>query len=77
MIAGNAAISYDVPPFCVAADRNDIVGLNLVGLRRRGFPRDTIADLKQSYRSVFTGSGNLGGYAAIALELGLGEAPKE
>ena len=68
MVAGNAAISYDVPPYSVAADRNDIVGLNLVGLRRRGFPADVMADLKRCFRSVFHGGGNGREEAARARE---------
>lgn len=66
MVAGNAAISYDVPPFSVAADRNDIVGLNLVGLRRRGFPSEVMSDLKRCFRAVFHGSGNVREEAAKA-----------
>jgi UDP-N-acetylglucosamine acyltransferase len=70
MIAGNAAISYDVPPFAVAADRNDIVGLNLIGLRRRNLGSEVLADLKRCFRAVFLGSGNLRSEAARALESG-------
>ncbi|MEC7584716.1 MAG: acyl-ACP--UDP-N-acetylglucosamine O-acyltransferase [Planctomycetota bacterium] len=70
MIAGNAAISYDVPPFCVAVDRNDIIGLNRVGLRRRGFDREAMSDLKDCFRTVFRGSGNLRSDAQAALAAG-------
>ena len=60
MVAGNAAISYDVPPFTVAADRNDICGLNLVGVRRRGFAPDVLPDLKRCFRAVYlAGGGNV------------------
>src|SRR5262249_10505462 len=76
MIAGNAAISYDVPPFSVAADRNDIVGLNLVGIRRRGFHSEVLTDLKRCFRAVFLGSGNLRTEAATALASGLGSTPQ-
>ena len=37
MIGGNAAISRDVPPQVLVADRNLAFGLNIVGLRRRKF----------------------------------------
>jgi UDP-N-acetylglucosamine acyltransferase len=53
MIAGNASITVDVPPFTMVAERNQLHGLNLVGLRRRGVPRDEIADLWASYRTVY------------------------
>ena len=70
MVSGNASISYDVPPFSVAVERNDIVGLNRVGMRRRGFDSAVIADLKECFRSVFRSSGNLRVEAKKALAAG-------
>jgi UDP-N-acetylglucosamine acyltransferase len=71
MVAGNAAISYDVPPFCVAADRNDIVGLNFVGLRRGGVEPQSLVDLKECFRIVVRGEGNLREEAARMLAGGV------
>lgn len=59
MIGGNASISYDVAPFAIAADRNEICGLNLVGIRRRGMTATAVADLKRCFHEVFRGTGNL------------------
>lgn len=70
MVAGNAAISYDVPPFAMAADRNDICGLNLVGLRRRGIAASAVVDIKRCFRSVFAGTGNVRARAEAALASG-------
>jgi UDP-N-acetylglucosamine acyltransferase len=54
LCAAGAMVSMDVPPFCtVAGDRARLRGLNLVGLRRRGFGPATIGALKRSYRLVF------------------------
>ena len=44
MIAGLARITKDVPPFCMAAERDELTGLNLVGIKRREWPREVIAD---------------------------------
>jgi UDP-N-acetylglucosamine acyltransferase len=68
MIAGNASISYDVPPYAIAAERNEICGLNLVGIRRQGFNKTAVADLKRCYHAVFCGTGNLRDRAAKALD---------
>lgn len=77
MIAGNAAISYDVPPFTVAADRNDICGLNLVGIRRRGFAPEVMPELKRCFRAVFLGdTANVRAAATQALGAGLGQTPQ-
>ena len=66
MIAGNASIAADVPPYVMAAERNTAHGLNLVGLRRGKFDRPDIADLKKCYRAVYFGGGNLKKKAAEA-----------
>ncbi|WP_269540942.1 acyl-ACP--UDP-N-acetylglucosamine O-acyltransferase [Cerasicoccus fimbriatus] len=53
MVAGLARISMDVPPFVMTGYENDVVGLNLVGLKRRNFSADEIADLKRCFRAVY------------------------
>ena len=53
MIGGNAAISRDVPPQVLVADRNLVFGLNIVGLRRRKVPTESIGDLKRCYAFIF------------------------
>lgn len=67
MVGGNASISYDVPPYAIAAERNEIFGLNLVGIRRQGISRSAVADLKRCYHAVFCGTGNLRERAEKAL----------
>ncbi len=54
--AAGAMVSQDVPPYCtVAGDRARLYGLNLLGLRRRGFDADTVVALKRAYRILFLG----------------------
>jgi UDP-N-acetylglucosamine acyltransferase len=55
MIAGLARITQDLAPYLLVAERNEVSGLNLVGLRRRGVARESIAELKDCYRDVFAG----------------------
>jgi UDP-N-acetylglucosamine acyltransferase len=52
MIGGGARISRDVPPFCMVTERNALIGLNVVGLRRRGFDRSVVSELKRAYRAL-------------------------
>jgi UDP-N-acetylglucosamine acyltransferase len=59
MIGGGARISEDVAPFCLAAERNEVLGLNVVGLRRRGFSREVMQDIKLAYRRLHGAGGNL------------------
>jgi UDP-N-acetylglucosamine acyltransferase len=47
-------VAQDVAPFCTThGDRAVLVGLNGVGLRRAGLPRETISGLKEAYRIFF------------------------
>ncbi|HEY6872648.1 MAG TPA: acyl-ACP--UDP-N-acetylglucosamine O-acyltransferase [Geobacteraceae bacterium] len=51
MIGGGAMVGQDVPPYTIATgDRARLRGLNMVGLRRRGFSEETIAVLKKAYK---------------------------
>lgn len=76
MLGGNASISLDLPPFTIAADRNRLSGLNLVGLRRRGFAAEVVADLKRAFAAVYRSGGNLRQAAATALEGNLAVTPE-
>ena len=54
MVAGGAMATQDVPPFCIAqGDRARLLGLNVVGLRRAGFPLPVMTALKDAYRDLF------------------------
>jgi UDP-N-acetylglucosamine acyltransferase len=54
MIAGGAMVVQDVPPYCMAhGDRARLVGLNEVGLDRRGLSREAILALRRTYRALF------------------------
>lgn len=70
MVAGHAAITRDVPPFTMVAERDDVIGFNVVGLRRRGFARAAIAELKRAYQEVYFTPGNIRTVAAQRLAAG-------
>ncbi len=54
MIAGGSMVAQDVAPYTMAqGDRAKTVGLNLVGLKRRGFSEETLRGIKKAYRIVF------------------------
>jgi UDP-N-acetylglucosamine acyltransferase len=67
MVAGHASITRDVAPFLMVAERDDVIGLNAVGLKRRGFSRAAIAELKAAYHAVFFTAGNIRDVAARQL----------
>ncbi len=59
-VGGLTGIDNDVIPYGMAlGNRAFLAGLNLVGLRRRGFDRDVIHDLRRAYRLLFAAEGTL------------------
>jgi UDP-N-acetylglucosamine acyltransferase len=54
MVGGHAKVVRDVPPFVTIDGMcSDVVGLNLVGLKRNGFSQEQIAVLKAAYRLIY------------------------
>jgi len=65
MVGGMSGVEKDVIPFgSVIGNRADLGGLNLIGLKRRGFDRETIHALRSAYREIFYGDGALTDRAA-------------
>ncbi|MBO31645.1 MAG: acyl-[acyl-carrier-protein]--UDP-N-acetylglucosamine O-acyltransferase [Rhodospirillaceae bacterium] len=58
MIGGMSGVENDVIPYgSVVGNRAHLSGLNLIGLKRRSFSRDTIHDLRRAYRLIFAQEG--------------------
>jgi len=59
MIGGVSGVGGDVMPFgfVLGSPRGTLVGLNIVGLRRRGVARADMHRLRRAYRMLFYGSG--------------------
>jgi len=54
ILGAGSMVSMDVPPYCNATgDRAGLRGLNLEGLKRRGFDRSTISAIRKAYRIAF------------------------
>ncbi len=58
MVSGVSGVSADVIPFGhVFGNRAVLTGLNVVGLRRRGFERSRVLKLRRLFRALFHGDG--------------------
>jgi UDP-N-acetylglucosamine acyltransferase len=54
IVGGMSGVPMDIPPYVSAAGgRAQLYGLNLVGLKRRGFSEDAISILKKVYKIIF------------------------
>ena len=55
MFQGGSRTSQDIPPYVIAGKEPvRYAGVNLVGLRRRGFPRETIEAIHEAYRIIYS-----------------------
>jgi UDP-N-acetylglucosamine acyltransferase len=60
MVGGMSGVEADIIPFgMVIGNRAHLNGLNIVGLKRRGFARDDIHTLRNAYRLLFAPEGTL------------------
>jgi UDP-N-acetylglucosamine acyltransferase len=60
MIQGGTLVNKDIPPYVMAARTPvSFAGLNIVGLRRRGFSNEQIATLQEIYRRIFNSDSNM------------------
>lgn len=57
MIGGGSALVSDVIPFGMTDNHGRLGGLNLVGMKRRGYSRPAIHALRRAYRDLFHGEG--------------------
>ena len=54
MIGGMSGVEKDVIPFgSVMGERANLAGLNLIGLKRRDIPRESIHALRNAYKALF------------------------
>ncbi|MBI9073138.1 MAG: acyl-ACP--UDP-N-acetylglucosamine O-acyltransferase [Melioribacteraceae bacterium] len=60
MVAGGYRVIADVPPYAlVGGEPLKYSGLNVIGLRRRGFSNNDIQTLKDAYKMLFLSGDNL------------------
>lgn len=67
-VGGCAPVVGDVIPFGMVDNHGRLHGLNLIGLKRRGFKRETINDLRAVYRELFEGEGHFWDRFAVIAE---------
>lgn len=62
MIGGLSGVEQDVIPYgSVMGERASLSGLNILGMKRRGFDREDIHSLRGAFRILFADEGTLGG----------------
>ena len=74
---GASGFSKDIPPFVMAAERNTVVGLNVIGLRRAGFAGKDRDEIKAAFKLLYTSGLNISQALAEAEKLSLGAPARE
>jgi UDP-N-acetylglucosamine acyltransferase len=59
MVQGSSAFGKDLPPFVVAAERNYVFGLNIVGMRRAGLGANDRNEIKEAFKLVYLSGLNI------------------
>lgn len=58
MVGGLTGITRDVIPYArVFGSRAELLGLNLIGLKRRGLEKDQLMEINAAYKFLFSGPG--------------------
>ena len=74
---GGSAFGKDIPPFVIAAERNYVFGLNVVGLRRAGFSGQDRDEIKAAFKLVYTSGLNVGQAIEKAAAMNFGAPARE
>jgi UDP-N-acetylglucosamine acyltransferase len=53
MVQGSSGFGKDLPPFVIAAERNSVFGLNIVGMRRAGLSANDRSEIKEAFKLVY------------------------
>src|ERR1700726_5047878 len=74
---GASGFSKDIPPFVIAAERNYVFGLNVVGLRRTGFSAQDRDEVKAAFKLIYASDVNISQALEKAKAMKFGTAARE
>lgn len=77
MVQGSSAFGKDLPPFTLAAERNAVFGLNIVGLKRAGFSAKERDEIKTAFKLIYMSGLNISQALHQAASMKLGPAARE
>src|SRR5712671_606173 len=72
MVQGSSAFGKDLPPFTIAAERNSIFGINVIGLKRAGFSAKDREEIKNAFKLLYASGLNISQTLEKAATLNLG-----
>src|SRR5438309_9564137 len=73
MVQGSSAFGKDLPPFVLAAERNSVFGVNVIGLKRAGFSVQDRDEIKNAFKLLYTSGLNISQVLEKAAVMKFGE----
>jgi UDP-N-acetylglucosamine acyltransferase len=77
MVQGSSAFGKDLPPFVIAAERNSVFGINVIGLKRAGFSVQDRDEIKTAFKLLYTSGLNISQALEKGAALNLGAPARE
>ena len=77
MVQGSSAFGKDLPPFVIAAERNSVFGINVIGLKRAGFSVQDRDEIKTAFKVLYTSGLNISQALEKGAALNLGAPARE
>ena len=77
MVQGSSGFGKDLPPFVIAAERNAVFGLNIVGMRRAGLSANDRNEIKEAFKLVYLSGLNTSQALDKAATMTLGAPARE
>src|SRR5213593_1699292 len=77
MVQGSSAFGKDLPPFVIAADRNSVFGINVIGLKRAGFNAKDRDEIKNALKLVYASGLNISQALGKAATMKFGAPARE
>src|SRR5437870_481614 len=77
MVQGSSAFGKDLPPFVIAAERNYVFGLNVVGLRRARFSAKDREEIKAAFKLIYQSGLNISQALEKAVTMKFGAPARE
>jgi UDP-N-acetylglucosamine acyltransferase len=77
MVQGSSAFGKDLPPFVIAAERNSVFGVNVIGLKRAGFSMQDRDEIKNAFKLLYTSGLNISQALEKGATLNLGAPTRE
>jgi UDP-N-acetylglucosamine acyltransferase len=74
---GGSGFGKDIPPFVIAAERNYVFGLNVIGLRRGGFSARERDEIKAAFKLLYTSGLNISQALEQSAKLNLSAPARE